>query len=176
MTFTFNGINYNCKSSAAIHAMAAVQRLNNKLFNSSFESEEEKELYLEALDVSSSYFGKFDKHDLFEIKKTFDGILFDINHKNFSDTTEFYLMDYDTFYQDFFLTELDCRSEEYQQGFFDVFDKLESNEQREFIFHQYLKLSDRFKSNNYFDYQEAGTSDRKHIAGCVFWILEVIES
>lgn len=108
---------------------------------------------------------KYSKFDREEILKALDTIIYDTANGNYSDKIEIILHSYEDFI-DHLLDNME--SNDFKRGFEFVFDKLPSDEQRKFIFWQYVRYDDRLFANNSSDYEG-------HKSRCLFWIVEVLE-
>lgn len=87
--------------------------------------------------------------------------------------TEFYLYDFDSFLDHHIYEQNRSQGEEFAEGFSYVFDFLDSDEQRAFIFHKEIKYADNLYSNNCREYFNAPTRTEEHVAARkLFYIVE----
>ncbi len=132
--------------------------------------EEENHALQNEIDNFFSQFGHSEK----EVFEMFDDLADDILNKNYPENQRIRLYDYDSFLYEYVEEDVRSFGRDYKEGFDFVFDSLESDEQRKFIFHRYIKHADRFDSNNVREWQNQVYNDSKRVYydRCLFYILE----
>ena len=104
-------------------------------------------------------------HDIENIRAALETIVYDTANGHYDrDTIEISLYNYDDFLRFYVLENME--DPDFKEGFEFVFDKLSDDEQRRFIFWQYVRHADDLFANNSGNYE-------CHMDRCLFWIAQV---
>jgi hypothetical protein len=146
------------KETMYLHALTTI-------YKHTHEEEQDQETLEEANETIETFESRHTEHDIEWIREALDSLVIDTANGNY-DEPEIRLYDYDGFVNDYVMEELACRGDKFKEGFEFVFDRLDSDEQRRFIFWTYIRYADNLFANNSGDYEG-------HKSRCLFWIVEI---